>query len=150
MTKKTWEKVYPFSLSVIISIVIFYFLKEKAEEKLFSEKFVELIFTTSGILGSFLLAILALLLQANNKSIEHIKKYGRFRELVNYNEQAVFLSFFCMIFSGIFMIGDFKEIYFFSIKGIQIGFKHVLIYSVLLMLTATYRYIDIFYTLIKN
>ncbi len=147
--KRKWEFWYPYIISLILTFGVFKLLDYKTESKIFSEKFLELIFTTSSVLGSFLLAILALLLQTKNQTVTEIIKYKRFKGLINFNKHAVIVCFLLMIYSGLFLVVELKDIHL-AILHLNIGFKHFLIYLIFLMLLSAYRYIDIFYTIISE
>lgn len=146
---KLWEKWYPSLIALFATVCFYIFDTEDIKKVLFTKEIMNTCITISGILFGFLLTILALLLQSESKAIELIKKYNRFGELIHYNRIAVYSSALSLILSFVLLI----------IIGLSITKSHWIIaldilkviwlYFTLATMTKTYRYIDIFYTLIK-
>lgn len=149
-TLKFWESYYPAILSVLLTMIFFFLCKVSIKEKVFSKEIISVVVNIAGILFGFLLTVLALLLQSDSKSLKLIKVYGRFGELIKFNKSAVYSSALSLVLSLIFLIViDLKP---------EISF-HIYLYDFLkwfwffiLMTTLlkTYRYVDIFYNLIKE
>lgn len=148
---KSWENYYPAIISVFITLVFFTLCPDEIIKKVYTKEIINAIITISGILFGFLLTILALLLQSDNKSLRLIKIYGRFGELVLFNKRAVYSAAFALIISLVLLIIiDLNDSKIYWIINFMKILKYVWFYSFIATLLKTYRYIDIFYNLIKE
>lgn len=147
---KNWEQIYPSFISIVIVIILHMTLKEELLSRIYSEKILSTSITLTGVLFGFLLTVLALLLQSDNKSIALMKDYNRFNELINYNKKAVYSAGLCFILSAIYLIiFDITFINKVSLFSLCL-FKVIWLFVLCNTIFKTYRYIDIFYTLIKS
>lgn len=80
-----------------ISVIILYAVRncdfvKPICSKLLTQDFLALIISVECTLFGFLLAVLALLLQLNNKAIELIVKFNRFPDLIRFSKCAIYSS----------------------------------------------------------
>lgn len=151
MTKRNFEKYYPLFFTIVgllvISILMFKipFAKTIREEML-KPDFLSLIVTIETTLFGFLLAVLAIVLQLNNKTIELIKKYDRYNELITYSKQSVMSCVWVIILTSVIIL--FNKILGDNISAIIIFILWIasLIYNVL----CTYRFVHIFYDIARS
>ena len=147
---KYWESYYPVILSAILTMIFFFLCRIPLKEKVFSKEIISVTINITGILFGFLLTVLALLLQSDSKSLKLIKVYGRFGELIKFNKSAVYASALSLILSLIFLIFiDLKPEKCFYIYLYE-SFKWFWFFILMTTILKTYRYVDIFYNLIKE
>ncbi len=145
-----WENYYPLFISIIITLVFYFGCKSTVRTKIFSKEIISVTITISGILFGFLLTILALLMQSDNNSMKLIKVYGRFGELIKFNKRAVYSSALSLILSLIFLVViDTEPIKCFYIHLFEL-FKWLWFFVLVMTILKTFRYVDIFYSLIKE
>lgn len=147
---KLWESYYPIVLSTVITIIFFCFCPDVIAVKVFTKDIITVTITITGILFGFLLTVLALLMQSDSKSMKLIKVYGRFGELVKFNKRAVYSSALSLLLSLAFLIiNDLKPEVYLQVCLLEI-FKWLWFFVVTATILKTYRYVDIFYNLIKD
>lgn len=151
ITKKNIELYYPFALSLVLTMTLLVFfskfpLIKELGRKLLLESNLTLIITIESTLFGFLLAVLALILQMNNKLIESIKRFNRYNDLISFCKKAVYSSFFT-IFSA-FIILIFMDIY--LPYFIRLLFYSFFYFSFIYNILTTYRFINIFFKLAKS
>lgn len=151
MTKRNFEKYYPqfFTILSILVISVLMFKMPFANElknEMLKPDFLSLIVTVETTLFGFLLAILAIVLQLNNKTVELIKKYNRYNELLSYSKQSVKSCFWVVILTSIIIL--FHKMFDGSVFSIIIFIFWLasLIYNFL----CTYRFVHIFYEISKS
>lgn len=145
-----WERWYPSFIAVILTFIFYFFCNDEVKTAVFTKEILNTCINISGIIFGFLLTVLALLLQSESKAILLIKQYGRFGQLIQYNKIAVYsaaltliLSFLLLITFDLTITQRFWEIF------VEVS-KYIWVFIVFSLMTKTYRYIDIFYTLIKE
>lgn len=145
-----FEKLYPYVFSLVIEGVFIFMPSKESFHIIFTEKLISSVFTISGIIFGFLLTVLALLVQANNPTMKRVRFQGRFNELISYNKQAVFSSLICLAFSTALLTIDSLDKAFLCYDKNFFWVPFLYSFSVLIMIFNTFRYTDIFYTLIKE
>lgn len=137
-------------IAFILTFVFYNYCNDKVKSVVFTKEIVNTCITISGVLFGFLLTVLALLLQSESKSILLIKEYGRFGELVQYNKIAVYSAASTLMLSFILLVTfdlSFTQEVWMLLFNVL---KYLWVFFVFSTMTKTYRYIDIFYTLIKE
>jgi hypothetical protein len=100
------------------------------------------IMTVESILFGFLLTVLAITIQTNTTAILHIKKAGRFNELISFNKKAIYASFIT-VFVSLFL-------YLLPSKNIDTMLLLYWLGLTLLSLLLSFRYVHLFFILIKD
>lgn len=102
------EILFPtFIASIAVAIIVAMHNNEFVHticSKLLSRDFLTLIISIECTLFGFLLAVLALLLQLNNKAIELIVKYNRFPDLIRFSKFAIYSSLLIVCISLILIV----------------------------------------------
>lgn len=99
----------------------------------------------------FLLAVLALLLQANNPALARIKDSGQFSSLINLNKKAVLASGLLLIIALTHIGLDLSSLkdYLFEISAIKL-INSVCLSLLVYQLIIVYLFLDIFYFIAKQ
>lgn len=152
--KQCWEKYYPYLITLFLLAIILWYansdrvnltILESTKKNLFSNGFLGSILTIESILLGFLLMVLTLTLQSNNKNMQELRKSKRFNELISYNRNAVIFSFWTIITTTIVML---------TYGGLDHIVYSIFLYvwggCTLISVIATFRFLDIFYALIKE
>lgn len=149
--KKYIELYYPLTVSVI-GVLIFYFWLSKNDllngliTKILLDSTLSLIISTEATLFGFLLAVLALILQMNNKLIQTIKEYGRFNDLVSFCKRSVYASFAVVVLSLIILLV--KDILLIHI--VKTIFYYLWGFSLIYSLLSAFRFVRIFFFLANS
>ncbi len=151
MKAKNIESSYVFIISVIITMITFFWLSKlsfsnSVFHKLLCENIVILIITIESALFGFLLTILALLLQLNNKAISFVKEFNRFNDLIKYSKRAVYSSLYLISVSILIILLGGVEVPHIIKTILHYSFGFLLIYNILSAL----RFINIFYMLANS
>jgi len=148
--RKKIELYYPNLGALLGACLYFYFLPKKFHEVISNDKVINAIFTLSGVMFGFLLTILTILLQSSEKPFDLMKKYDRFKDLIDYNKGAVYSSGITLILSIIIIVyNSIQTVSTFVINSKSI-IEFVLLFFIILMALRAYRYVDIFYSLIRQ
>ena len=149
--KKYIELYYPFTISVI-GVLIFYFWFSKngllsgLTTKIMLDSTLSLIISIEATLFGFLLAVLALILQMNNKLIQTIKEYGRFNDLISFCKRSVFASFSVVVLSIIVLL--IKDILLLHV--IKTTLYYLWGFSLIYSLLSAFRFVRIFFLLANS
>lgn len=147
---KIWEKCYPYFLFILYIILVnIPYVNTKVSSYvndtmslLDYRDLISQIMTVESILFGFLLTVLAITIQTNTSAILNIKKAGRFNDLISYNKQAVYMSFITVSVSLLLYLLPYKNIdllFFLSLFGLTF-----------LSLVLSFRYIRLFFIIIKE
>ncbi|MDH6310462.1 hypothetical protein M2451_003734 [Dysgonomonas sp. PFB1-18] len=147
---RCWEILYPYVFSSLGIIFVLIFRKNELLisliKKILSSNILEIIITIESILFGFLLTILSLIIQMDNRAINAIKECGRYNQLIGFSKSAVFGSLITVILSLVLiLINDYLTQDLFSYIVLLIwGFFFQF------SLLSLYRFVHIFYILAKS
>lgn len=151
ITKKHTEYYYPFVVSIGVVLIVIFWLSNFSTfrvivHKLLVDSVLTQIITIEATLFGFLLAVLALILQMNNKLVDTLKEFGRFKDLILFSKKAVYSTFFVIALAIlILLIKDLQ-----LIKTIKLivyyGYGYTMTYNLL----ATFRFVRIFFILANS
>jgi hypothetical protein len=149
--KKLLENTYPLITAVVLTVLsLTIFSKETVyidfTSKLLSDSMLTLIVTIESALFGFLLTILALIFQMNNKMLDIIKEFNRFKDLVRFSKEAVYSSLATILLSLIILIFVNSESPIILSRILKHLFGFALVYNAL----STIRFVEIFYMLAKS
>lgn len=149
--KKCIENTFPGFIAIIISVLFFTVFSKYPffvdfTSKLLSDPILTLIITIESALFGFLLTILALIFQMNNKMVEIIKEFDRFKDLVRFSKEAVYSSLATILFSLIILIFVTPDTNYVFARITKYFFGIALVYNAL----STIRFVEIFYMLAKS
>lgn len=152
--RRIWEKIYPSAVSLLLLLGGFVLTRAglippaalaSVKEKILSPGFLDTLVTVESILLGFLLAVFALVLQSGSPAIDELKRANRFRELIAYNRNAVIHSFLTVVLTLLVTL---------LLEPLPACARSLLLYlwlfSTLTSLLSTFRFLDIFYALIKQ
>lgn len=145
-----WEKKYPYILTAVISLTI-YFLRSNnyvqiLKNHLLSESFISSLLATYSIIFGFLLTVLTLAVSSSSKGFSLLYESGRLSEYISYNKQAVKTIFVSIIIS-LFILPITENTLNPCICKMALYFWGIMN---LLSFILTYRFLDIFYALAKR
>lgn len=151
ITKKHIEYCFPFVVSTGVILIVIFWLSNipvfrAVAHKLLLDSCLTQIITIEATLFGFLLAVLALILQMNNKLVDTLKEFGRFKDLILFSKKAVYSTFFVIALAIlILLIKDLQ-----LIKTIKLivyyGYGYIMTYNLL----ATFRFVRIFFILANS
>lgn len=149
--KKIIEKYYPIVISLVLTIAVFFWLSSipvirEILRKLLSENCLAQIITIEVTLFGFLLAVLTIILQMENKMIEILKQYNRFDDLVCYAKSAIYSSFFIIFLAVIIIVIKDISLPFVTKSIIYYLFGCFFTYNIL----STFRFVKIFFLLARS
>lgn len=142
---KYLERFYPICLSLLFIVFIFLFRDSafiiSVSKKLFTENILSLVITIESILFGFLMTVISLIIQMNNKAIDAIKQLGRYKDLLNFARFSIYSSILVIFFSLFYILTE-------QSIGSIIYYVWFLffIYSAL----SLYRFIHIFFVVAKS
>jgi len=149
--KKYTELYYPLILSLVAVLISYFWLSTnvvfvKIASKILFESTLTLIISIEATMFGFLLAVLALILQMNNKLIQTIKEFGRFNDLISFCKKAIYSTFLVILTAfAILMINDITNLN--EVKLVIYYFYEMfLIYSLL----TTFRFVKVFFLLANS
>ncbi|OAV63602.1 hypothetical protein Barb6XT_03104 [Bacteroidales bacterium Barb6XT] len=105
------------------------------------------IINVESILFGFILTVLTLLMQLDNKSMRTIKEYGRYPQLIGFNKTAAYSSFFAIAFTLVLILYP---------NGIDLSSPYCLSlfyaweFVIALSFLSTYRFMRIFFIIAKH
>lgn len=148
--RRKTEVHYPWAISLLVATGLGLLVPASTLDQLYSNEILSSIITISGILFGFLLTMLTLLLQTKNKAMELLVKNNRLKELINYNKWAVYFAGILTILAFILQILN-RVDYVCNLPFIAIDAVRICWLLIILMtLLYTYRYLDIFYTILSR
>ena len=109
ITKKHIEYYYPFVVSIGVILIVIFWLSNfptfrAIVHKLLVDSVLTQIITIEATLFGFLLAVLALILQMNNKLVDTLKEFGRFKDLILFSKKAVYSTFVVIAFAILILL----------------------------------------------
>ena len=114
--------------------------------KMITDDTLGLIITVEATIFGFLLAVLALVLQMDNKMMKLIKEYNRYNELIDYCKKAIYASFFVIVISIVVLLIKDTSVAELAKTVSNYLLSFFLIYS----LFASLRFVKIFFILAKS
>ncbi len=149
--KKYSELYYPLILSSAAVLIIYFWLSKdfvfnSIANKILSDSMLSLIISIEATLFGFLLAVLALILQMNNKLIQTIKEYGRFNDLISFCKKAVYSSFIVVVLTIIILLV--KDIL--IVKCIKTAVYYLWGYSFIYSFLSAFRFVKVFFMLANS
>lgn len=149
--KKYSELYYPITLSLAVAFISCFWLSKNIVfkgiiNKILLDSTLSLIISIEATLFGFLLAVLALILQMNNKLIQTIKEYGRFNDLISFCKRAVYASFTVVVLSIIILL--IKDIL--IIKLIKTFVFYFWGFSIIYSLLSAFRFVKVFFMLANS
>lgn len=150
LSLRNFERVSPLFFAIIG--IVTYIVIPKTDlilsltKKFTSTDFLTIFITVEATLFGFLLTVLSIILQMNNKGIEKLKSINRFKELVSYGKSAVISSLILLILSIIIiLIKDESQ----ASKPLVI-FNFLLGFMTIYNMVATIRFTNIFFVLSES
>lgn len=151
MVKKRIENYYPITISILSIFMYYFFLSSNKPAhsiiiRIIDDNLISVIITIYSALFGFLLTILALIYQMNNKMLDLVKEFDRFKDLIKYSKLSVYSSIAVVVFGIIIYITSKSELYIDIIRGIRYTYGFLIIYSFL----TTMRFVNIFFLIAKS
>jgi hypothetical protein len=148
--RKWWETWYPWIIGFLGAGLMYYLVPLALLDQLYNKDILASVLTIAGILFGFLLTMLTFLLQTNNSAMERIKRANRLRDVISYNRSAVYFAAVLTLVGFILQVLEKTD--FLSNQPVwSINIIRFLWLGIICMtVTHTYRYLDIFYTLITK
>lgn len=148
---KYTELLYPLILSLVVVLICYFWLKNNIlfngiASKMLTENILSLIISIEATLFGFLLAVLALILQMNNKLIEAIKNLSRFNDLISFCKRAVYASFTVVVLTIIILLV--KDIL--ILKIVKTIFYYLWGFSFIYSFLSAFRFVKIFFMLANS
>ena len=142
------EKFYPCIISVIAGVLVYCFFADGVVSgvfgKIFASQFLSVIITVEGVLFGFLLTVLSVIMQMNNKELELIKELGRYKDLIGFGKSALFACFLVVAVSlVVLLISGNNELTY----GI---FAAVWTFSFVLSILNLHRFVRVFFLIAKS
>lgn len=142
-----FERCWPYLACFVISAFLYSYESTPYIQRMFESinntVFLTAMLTSLSIIFGFLLTAFTSILQSASEPIKLLREYGRFKELVQYNKEAVICIFISVIMTSLFLlINDTSSNCIFN------AFKSCWIISILLSTFLSYRFLYIFYKLI--
>jgi hypothetical protein len=149
--KKYTELYYPLILSLVVVLITYFWLSKNIVfkgivNKILLDSTLSLIISTEATLFGFLLAVLALILQMNNKLIQAIKEAARFNDLISFSKKAVYASFTVVVITIIILL--IKDIL--IIKMIKDFVFYLWGFSIIYSILSAFRFVKIFFMLANS
>lgn len=151
ITKKHIERYFPLVVSTGVILIVIFWLSNfpvfrAIAHKLLIDSCLTQIITIEATLFGFLLAVLALILQMNNKLVDTLKEFDRFKDLILFSKKAVYSTFIVIALAILILL----------IKDLQFiqPIKFIVYYSYGFILTynllATFRFVRVFFLLANS
>lgn len=139
------EKIYPYLLSSIVIFFIFVFNNNEdvisIQKKILDKDILNIIITIESILFGFLMTVLSLIVQMNNKAIELIKTLGRYNDLINYSKASIYGALMVVLVSFIIILKPERP---------NTVLSYICIYLMVFSLLSLFRFVHIFFKLAKS
>lgn len=150
-TKRNWELIYPVLFAICSVLIVYLELStnitfKQIIHRLLLDNSLTLIITIETTLFGFLLAVLALILQMNNKFIDALKEANRYKDLISFCKKAVYSTFVVIIVSILILLLKDLIIYHNIKLSIYYIFGFTLVYNIL----TTYRFVKVFFLLANS
>lgn len=147
---RNFERIYPLLFSSI-GLIAYRFIPKglfliSLNHKFTSIEFLYTFITVEATLFGFLLTVLSIILQMNNKGVKILKEKNRYGELISFGKSAVVSSLILLIISLLLILLEGNDIASKLIKTLQIILGTVTVYNVL----STIRFTNIFFVLSKS